>query len=185
MRLCFIVSFSHCLDCGGHVSACVSLSCVHMYVCLCDCMRAMRMCLSMCWQFCRVLARASVCLSDCLFRPPTPTPPPPSLHLSLTLTLFFSSSLSRFHSASSSPARSLACSPSSSLCNNSADLVSACSGLPVEFYSRLPSWLLCCSKTQAEKHDCGFFFLPFSHRYSFIPSPFFGSLKKSVSILNK
>lgn len=62
----------------------------------------------------------------------------------------------------------LTLSPSSSLCNNSADLVSACSELPVEFYSGLPSWLLCCLKTQAEKHDWGFF--SWSHHYSLILS---------------
>lgn len=126
-----------------------------------------------------VLSRAcpGFCLSDCLFRPPT-LPPPPSLPLSLTLALFLQFSITL--SLSLILTRSLARSPSSSLCNNSADLVSACSGLPVEFYSRLPSWLLCCSKTQAEKHDCGFFFLPFSHRYSFIYSPFFCILKQVI-----
>lgn len=128
----------------------MSLSCVHMYVCLCDCMRAMGLCLSTCWQFCRVFARASVCL----FRPPHPPPPPPlSLCLSLPNPHSFFLQFSITLSLSLILTRSLARSPSSSLCNNSADLVSACSGLPVEFYSRLPSWLLCCSKTQAEKHD--------------------------------
>lgn len=37
----FTVSF---LNRGGHVSVCVPLSCVHMHVCLCDCMRAMWLC---------------------------------------------------------------------------------------------------------------------------------------------
>lgn len=130
--------------------------------------------------FVRLYACGCVCLRAGFFvvRLPgllsAPTPHPPvSCSLANPHTLSFSLSLSPFHSPSSSPARS----PSSSLCNNSADLVSACSGLPVEFYSRLPSWLLRCSKTQAEKHDWGFF-SPLSHHYGLIPSPFFCSPKQ-------
>ena len=137
-----------------------------MHVCLCEC-TCVIICLSVCLLFC-VCVCVSVCPGSCLSDsaarltvPVSDHPPPPFLlpSVSCSLTnphsLSLSLFLSPFHSLSSSPSRSLSLSlsPSSSLCNNSADLVSACSGLPVEFYSGLPSWLLCCLKTQAEKHD--------------------------------
>lgn len=87
------------------------------------------------------------CLSDgavCL-TVPILTPPPPFFtnpH-TLSVSLFFCHPFTLPHPH---PLFSFSVSPSSFLCNNSADLVSACSGLPVEFYSGLPSWLLCCSK---------------------------------------
>lgn len=158
-----------CLACG-HVWV-YALCCVHMHVCLCECMcvimfvyvLAVFLCVSVCPGPC--LSDSAVCLTVSV------SAPPPLLVVSCSLANPHSLSLSLFLSPFHSPSSSPALSPSSSLCNNSADLVSACSVLPVEFYSGLPSWLLCCLKTQAEKHDWGFFFP--SHHYGLILSPFF------------
>lgn len=147
-RLSYLVyPFLSCL--WACVSVC-TLLCTHACLFMCDYMFVyvqVVFCVS-------VFARAPLCrtvnVSDCFFISTPPTAPFLSVSRSLanphSRSPFF---LSPFHSPSSSPALS----PSSSLCNNSADLVSACSVLPVEFYSGLPSWLLCCLKTQAEKHD--------------------------------
>lgn len=141
-----------CLSC---LWACVSvctLLCTHaclfvrVYVCDYVCLRARCfLCVSVCLGPC--LSDSAVCLTVSV------SAPPPLLVVSCSLANPHSLSLSLFLSPFHSPSSSPALSPSSSLCNNSADLVSACSVLPVEFYSGLPSWLLCCLKTQAEKHD--------------------------------
>uniref|UniRef100_A0A3Q1EMD3 Zinc finger and BTB domain containing 4 n=1 Tax=Acanthochromis polyacanthus TaxID=80966 RepID=A0A3Q1EMD3_9TELE len=69
-------------------------------------------------------------MSDCSFFNAPPLLTPVSCCLPNPHSLSLSLSLSPLHSPSSSPSFSFSLSPSSSLCNNSADLVSACSGLP-------------------------------------------------------
>lgn len=176
---------------------CLSLSVLHLGMCecmhtavytymfvFCECM-CLIVCLSVCWLlFCvLVFAWAPVCLTvQCVWLFLFQHPPHP-LCLANPHSLF---SPFFYHPFTLPHPHPLSLSPSSSLCNNSADLVSACSGLPVEFYSGLPSWLLCCLKTQAEKHDWGFFIL--SHQYGLTLSPFlspFRRPKKNGPILNK
>lgn len=97
--------------------------------CLQPCLRVEGSVRAACWLpvcvcFC---ACASVCVSGC----------------SCLQAWIFLSSPPLCLSHHCSPCLTLSLSPSSScsLCNNSADLVSVCSGLLVEFYRGLPVWL--------------------------------------------